>query len=669
LWYPKDSPFNLEAYSDSDYAGASLDKKSTTSGCQFLGKRHKGDILLVQIYVDDIIFGSTKQELSTESEKLMHEKFQMSSMGELSFFLGLQVKQKSDGIFISQDKYVAEILKKFDFVTVKTASTLMESNKPLIKDEEAEDVDVHLYRSMIGSLMYLTASRPNITFAVCACTRFQVTLKTSHLHAVKRIFRYLKGQPKLGLWYPKDSPFNLEAYSDSDYAGATQTWFGTTSKMSNEPPLSRVNTLGSGEDILKLHELMVFCTACLNRHQVTPKECHLHAVKRIFRYLKGHPKLRLWYPKESSFDLVAYSDSDYGGATQDRKSTAGGCQFLGRRLISWQCKKQTIVTTLTTEAEYVAAASCCGQVLWIQNQLLDYGLSMPYEALSREISSSILRLSDSEQRTHELIHVYLASASVYVWIGYALTFKPTVYVSHIRQFWSTARIETTEEGAKILATIDGTPTEPHHTPSPEAQQTSPTTHSSPTLSPVTTAFILTELEITMLKARVKLLEDREGGVAERSGDDALIKGTSGVAEVPTGSGSIPTAGPPATRFPLAMMWFPLLTQQRKPLTKKQQREFYTLVLRNQARWKAKDFMGMTLEEIKENFDPVWKQIHDFIPIGSKEEAEREDLNQLWILVKETLNIRPPTSDKEMELWVELKRLYEPDDEDQLWTRT
>nr|GFB41572.1 uncharacterized mitochondrial protein AtMg00810-like [Tanacetum cinerariifolium] len=137
------------------------------------------------------------------------------------------------------------------------------------KDGTGKDVDLHLYRFMIGSLMYLTALRPYIMFAVCACAM----------------------------------------------------------------------------------------------HQVTPKECHLHAVKRIFRYLKGHPKLGLWYPKDSLFDLVAYSDSDYGGATQDRKSTIRGCQFLGRRLISWQCKKQTIVATSTTEAEYVAAASCCGQVL------------------------------------------------------------------------------------------------------------------------------------------------------------------------------------------------------------------------------------------------------------------------------------------------------------------
>ncbi|GJZ21623.1 uncharacterized mitochondrial protein-like protein [Tanacetum coccineum] len=181
----------------------------------------------------------------------------MSSMGELTFFLGLQVKQKPNGIFISQDKYVDEILKKFDFANVKSASTPIETQKPLVKDEEASDVDVHLYRSMIGSLI------------------FKVTPKTSHLTAVKRIFRYLKGKPKLGLWYPRESTFDLESYSDSDYAGANL----------------------------------------------------------------------------------------------DRKSTTGGCQFLGRRLITWQCKKQTIVATSTTEAEYVAAASCCGQVLWIQNQM------------------------------------------------------------------------------------------------------------------------------------------------------------------------------------------------------------------------------------------------------------------------------------------------------------
>ncbi|GKA34326.1 putative ribonuclease H-like domain-containing protein [Tanacetum coccineum] len=111
------------------------------------------------------------------------------------------------------------------------------------------------------------------------------------------------------------------------------------------------------------------------RFQVTPKTSYLHAVKRIFRYLKGKLKLGLWYPRVSSFDLKAYSDSDYAGANLDRKSTIGGCQFLGRRLISWQYKKQTIVATSTIEAEYVVAANCCGQVLWIQNQMLDYGFN------------------------------------------------------------------------------------------------------------------------------------------------------------------------------------------------------------------------------------------------------------------------------------------------------
>ncbi|GKD54040.1 putative ribonuclease H-like domain-containing protein [Tanacetum coccineum] len=188
----------------------------------------KSDILLVQVYVDDIIFRSTKKELCTDFEKLMHKKFQMSFIGELTSFLGLQVTQKDDEIFYNQDKYVDEILKKFGFLTVKIAGTPMETSKPILKDAEAEDVDVHLYRSMIGSLMYLTTSRPDIMFVVCACARFQVTPKVSHLHAMKRIFRYLKGQPKLGLWYPKDSPFNLEAYTDSDYAGESLDRKSTT---------------------------------------------------------------------------------------------------------------------------------------------------------------------------------------------------------------------------------------------------------------------------------------------------------------------------------------------------------------------------------------------------------------------------------------------------------
>ncbi|GKD90684.1 retrovirus-related pol polyprotein from transposon TNT 1-94, partial [Tanacetum coccineum] len=143
----------------------------------------------------DLRAWSIRKEIWTEFEKMMHKKFQISYMGELTFFLGL---------------------------------TLMETSKPLMKDENGEDVDVHLYRSMIGSLMYLTSSRPNIMFAVCAFARFQVTPKVSHLHAMKTIFRYLKGQPKLGLLYPKDSPFDLKAYTDSDDVGPSLDRKSTT---------------------------------------------------------------------------------------------------------------------------------------------------------------------------------------------------------------------------------------------------------------------------------------------------------------------------------------------------------------------------------------------------------------------------------------------------------
>ncbi|GJU72318.1 putative ribonuclease H-like domain-containing protein [Tanacetum coccineum] len=152
---------------------------------------------------------------------IKRHKCDICSMGELTFFLGLQVQQKKDDIFISQDKYVAKILKKFRFIEVKTTSTPMETQKPLLKDEDGKEVDVHMYRSMIGSLMYLTSSRHDIMFVVYACARYQVNAKVSHLYAVKRIFKYFKGQPKLGLWYLKDSPFDLVAYIDSDYARAS----------------------------------------------------------------------------------------------------------------------------------------------------------------------------------------------------------------------------------------------------------------------------------------------------------------------------------------------------------------------------------------------------------------------------------------------------------------
>nr|GEV72455.1 retrovirus-related Pol polyprotein from transposon TNT 1-94 [Tanacetum cinerariifolium] len=555
-------------------------------------------------------------------------------------------------------------------------------------------------------------------------------------------------------------------------------------------------------------------------HQVTPKEYHLHVVKRIFRYLKGHPKQGLWYPKESPFDLVAYLDSDYA--------------------------------TSTTEAEYVAAASCYGQVLWIQNQLLDYRdcfekklISVDYIHTDENVADLLTKPFDAGRFQYLVISIGMCKlfpllgklSTVSVFLGFGLTFversEHNVDFHPIVDFVeaSPLRIETTEEGTKILATVDSilrTVTESslrqytkrariaqslafppvadeHASPLRDGSQgeacptdsgfradqdraniakTSTLPHdlaprvTSPAAdegsmqqtldelmalctslqrqhSEMVSKFEAQELEINMLKARVMLLEDREGGGAARSGDDALIKGrnlyegeaaaervsdyteematvltsmdattvlTSRVAEVPTGSGSIPTVGPLLlkqktmvesktskkkkvqeqidahvareleeqmaredqrmseqvsrdaevarihAKEKLQMMINSLdrsnetvleylqeyeqfaedqsigeraelinhlikyqenysqilkyQNQKRKPWSKKQKRDYYMAVIKSNLGWKVKDFRGMTFKEIEAKFTAVWKQIEDFIPMGSKEEAER-----------------------------------------------
>ncbi|GJW49486.1 retrovirus-related pol polyprotein from transposon TNT 1-94 [Tanacetum coccineum] len=182
-------------------------------------KKRDSNLIIVQIYVDDIIFRSTCQLLCDDFAKIMHDEFEMSMMGELNFFLGLQIKQLEDGIFFNQSKYIKEMLKKFGLEDSKPMKTPMSTETKLKKDVEGESVDNTKYRGMIGSLLYLTASRPDIMFSVCLCARFQEDPKTSHLEAVKRIFRYIKGTTHLGLFYPKGSGIETIVYADSDHAG------------------------------------------------------------------------------------------------------------------------------------------------------------------------------------------------------------------------------------------------------------------------------------------------------------------------------------------------------------------------------------------------------------------------------------------------------------------
>ena len=175
-------------------------------------------ILVVQIYVDDIIFGSTNASLCKEFSKLMQDEFEMSMMGELKFFLGIQINQCKDEVYVHQTKYIKELLKKFKLEDCKVMNTPMHPTCTLSKEDTGSKVDQKLYRGMIDSLLYLTTSRPDILFSVCLCARFQSDLRESHLTAIKKIFRYLKGTTNLGLLYRKSLDYQLVGFCDADYA-------------------------------------------------------------------------------------------------------------------------------------------------------------------------------------------------------------------------------------------------------------------------------------------------------------------------------------------------------------------------------------------------------------------------------------------------------------------
>src|SRR4030042_2222587 len=201
----------------------------------------------------------------------MQSEFEMSLVGELTYFLGLQIKQMEDTIFISQSKYAKNIIKKFGMENAGHKRTPAATHLKLAKDEKGVAIDQSLYRSMIGNLLYLTASRPDITFAVGGCAKYQSEPKTSHLDQVKRILKYINGTSDYGILFSLDTNFKMTGYCDADYAGSAD----------------------------------------------------------------------------------------------DRKSTSGGCFFLGGNLISWFSKKQNCVSLSPLEAEYIVAGSSWSHVLWM----------------------------------------------------------------------------------------------------------------------------------------------------------------------------------------------------------------------------------------------------------------------------------------------------------------
>jgi FtsZ-binding cell division protein ZapB len=241
------------------------------------------DLLVVLVYVDDITFGCTNHSSVQWFANAMKSEFEMSMFGELSYFLGLQITQNDEGLFLSQEKYLKEMLKRFQMEDASPVSTPMVCGCKLSKDDTTPEVDQRLYRSMIGSLLYITITRPDI------------------MHAVGMVGRF----------------------------------------------------------------------------QAAPKQSHLVAVKRIFKYLKGTLSYGLWYPRNQNFQLMAYSDADWANCVDERKSTSGGAFFLGDSLVAWLSKKQSSIALSTTEAEYIAAAACCTQVIWMIQALAD--LKVTYE--------------------------------------------------------------------------------------------------------------------------------------------------------------------------------------------------------------------------------------------------------------------------------------------------
>ncbi|CAL9021727.1 unnamed protein product, partial [Prunus brigantina] len=271
-WYERLSSYLLQ----NGYTRGAIDKT-------LFVKRVKSDLVVAQVYVDDIVFGSTSNFLVTEFTNIMSNEFEMSMCGELNYFLGLQVQQLKDGMFLSQTKYAKDLVAKFGLESAKPVRNPMSTTEKLHKDPTGEQIDQKLYRSMIGSLLYLTASRPDISFSVGVCARFQACPKQSHLAAVKRIIRYISGTLHFGIHYSFDS--NVE--------------------------------------------------------------------------------------------IAGFSDADWAGNIDDRKSTSGGCFYLGNNL-----------------AEYIAAGSCCTQLLWMKRMLCDYGIVQEDDLLALEYIPTDKQLAD-----------------------------------------------------------------------------------------------------------------------------------------------------------------------------------------------------------------------------------------------------------------------------------
>nr|GEZ70031.1 hypothetical protein [Tanacetum cinerariifolium] len=458
----------------------------------------------------------------------MKDKCQMSSMRELTFFLGLQVKQKKDGIFISQDKYVAKILRKFGLSEEKSASTPIDAEKPLLKDSDGEDVDdspfdleAYSDSDYAGASLDRKSTTEGCQFLGCRLVSWQckkqIVVATSSTEAeyvvaasgcAQRKYTYVNHQGlrilKILTKYTKWSRHFIDYIKLIELA-LCQSF----EKLMKDK--FQMSSMGELTFFLgKLASTPIDADKPLLKDS-DGEDVDVHTYRSMIYSLmyltSSRPDIMF---ADSPFDLVAYSDSDCAGASLDRKSTTGGCQIFGCRLISWQCKKQTMVSTFSTEAEYVAAASGCAQVLWIQNQLLDYGYNFMHTswlvqkqtALGKDSSNPLIvdsllktiwfsihhhltievlaipgqtttgvntpRSDEDRLKLIELMVFLLQKGKSDAaegfkqiidflngsYIHYALTVNPHIYVSCIKQFWNTASVKCSDDVTRLQALVD-----------------------------------------------------------------------------------------------------------------------------------------------------------------------------------------------------------------------
>nr|GEV48118.1 hypothetical protein [Tanacetum cinerariifolium] len=621
-------------------------------------RRHEGDFILVQVYGDDIIFGSSNLQLCREFEALMHEKFQMSAMGELNFFLGLE---------------------------------------SLGKDGAGKDVDLHLYRSMIGSLMYLTTSTPDIMFVVCACARHQVTPKESHLHAVKRIFRYLKGHPKLGLWYPKESPFDLVAYLDSDYGGAFQDRKSTTRGIETTEEGTKIFATVDGK-------LRIVSESSIRRNLKLNDEAGIN---------KPASPIRDGSQREACLtDSGLEADQDRANipktSTLPSDSTArvtslaadDGTQELEINRLKARIK------LLEDKDRRVAEQS--GDDAPIKGRRLDKG----EEAAERvsddkeemvtvltSIDAASILTSGGVQVVPIAAEVATATVSIPTGSGVVSTASPTIPTASPIFTTATQSTPYTRRKGKETMVESKTPKKKKVQEQIDVQ-------------------LARELEEEMARDAHKMNEQiaRDAEIVRIHAEeelqimiDGLDRNNESVVKYLQEYHQFATELPIGRRIELISDLVKYQDNYAKEEAERFKRKGLRLEQESVNKLKTSEEVKATEEVLEEKVKEMmqlvpieevyvealqvkhpiidWK-VHTegqrsywkIIRLGGSSASyqffvdmlkhlDREDLNQLWTLVKETLNIRPASSDKKMEIWVELKRLFELDVEDYLWTHT